>query len=183
MQYNLKFDVPIQRIEKARQLTKIGMGQFLLFGKGSFDDWTPYVATVMTDGSVMCSYPSDKHYFEIAAGLANGHGPDKVYDDVRYLYARCGKEFDPALAAELAKISLTYGRDHEWAYNMLMHAYFGMLSEENKPGTALGRSLKMNGFYSFLRAGRPFDAAADECRGRSWQEIRDECLSRGICRF
>ena len=183
MQYGLNFNVPFNAVKNARHLTKIGMGQFLFFGKGNFDDWTPYVGAVAQDGSLVCAYPSDKYYFELVAILANGHGADKVYDDIRHVFEHCGTAPDDRLIRSIFNISLTYGVNHELAYNMLMHMYFGMISEENKPGTFLGKTLKMNGAYSFLRAGRPFDAAADACRGRGWQDIQAECVSRGIYRF
>ncbi len=182
MQFPLCFTKPIDEVENVRLIQPMSFGQFIFFGKGSFDDWAAYTGVLCQDGRVWCALPLDKYYFEIAALLAQYHGTDKVYLDVLHLFEQTGKAPERSVVDCIFRMSLGYGHNQPWAYNMFMHLYYGMIAEENKAGTLLGRSIKMNGIHSLLKGGRDIVTAADECRSKPWTEIRDECLSRQIYR-
>lgn len=183
MQYGLKFDIPFENIMKKRDFQRMGLGQTIFFGQGKRDDWCPYIGVMQKDGSMICSFPSDKYYFEIAKILADVHGVDAVYDDIKHIFEQTRNNIDLKLMDNIYRMSLGYGVNQDWAYNLFLHLYYGMISEENHAGTYLGRSIKMNGIYSLLIAGCDVQTAANECRDKSWREIQDECIRRHIYRY
>ena len=63
---------------------------------------------------------------------------------------------------------------------LFYHVYGGMIAEENKMGTLLGSSIKINGLRRILLDDVPVDIAATCDCGRNWKEIENECLSHGI---
>lgn len=182
MRYGLSFTTPIGQIQDIRDVQPMSFGQTLFFGRGKFDDWAAWTGVMCVDGNIWCALPMDKYYFEIAELLAGAHGVDRVYLDVLHLFEQAGRSVDRALVDQLFRMSLAYGMDQPWAFNMFLHLYYGMVAEENKQGTLLGRSIKMNGIYSLLKGGRDVATAADECRSKRWTEIRDECVVRQIYR-
>lgn len=183
MQNQLSFYLPLSSITNVRDIRPMFMNQMICFGHGLFDDWCAYTGVLSSDGRVYCAMPSDKYYFEIAKILASTHGVDHVYDDVKHIFEHTGKNVDQKLLDRIYQLSLGYGVNQGWAYNMFMHLYYGMIAEENKENTKLGRSIKMNGIYSLLKGGRNVNQAADECCGQSWKTIQTECLERQIYRY
>ncbi len=182
MQYGLRFDTPIDQVRNVRDVQPMAFGQTLFFGTGKFDDWAAYTGRLCTDGRIWCALPLDKYYFEIAELLARYHGTDRVYLDVLHIFEQAGRAVDRGLVDCIFRMSLAYGTNQPWAFNMFLHLYYGMIAEENKQGTLLGRSIKMNGIHSLLKGGRDVQTAADECRSKPWTEIHDECLARQIYR-
>lgn len=186
--YQLSFCVPFSSIRNARDFTPAPYGQFLFFGTGKFDDYCAYIGTrSMLDGQLYCAMPLDKYYFNMAVQIANVYGYDRLYDDIRHMYEHTGKTIDRELIAHMYTISLSYGYYQGVAYDLMayqlfLHLYYGMVAEENKANTRIGKMIKMNGIYSLLRANRPVAMAADECRQKSWREIHDECQARQIYR-
>ena len=182
MKYNLSFTVPLSDIANIRDVQPMSFNQILFFGKGFFDDWAAYCGTPCDDGRIWCAMPKDRYYFEIVQLLASYHGVDTVYLDLLHIFERTGKKVDRKLIDRIFFMSVRYGSNQPWFFNAAMHIYYGMIAEENKENTKLGRSIKMNGLYSLLKGGRSVQESADECRNKRWQEIQAECLQRQIYR-
>ena len=182
MYYNLSFTTPIEEIKDVRDMRHMGMGQVIFFGEGKFDRYCAYAGVLGKDGKIWAAMPSDKYYFEIAVGLATKFGGNAVYDDVKHIFEHTGDKVDQKLIDDIYMMSMHYGVYFEWALNMFMHLYYGMIAEENKAGTKLGRSIKMHGIHSLLRKGKPVQEAADECRSIPWQDIKSACVERHIYR-
>lgn len=182
MQYCLVFNRPASTIRNVRDIQRMGLNQFIFFGEGQFDQWCAYAGMMGTDGEMYAAMPTDKYYFEIIRLMADAYGVDHVYDDLKHIFEHTGKTVDIAMISEMQRMAFKYGADMDWAFNMFMHVYYGMVAEENKEGTRLGRLIKMNGIHSLLRDNRDIATAADECCGTPWYEIKAECDNRHIYR-
>lgn len=55
-----------------------------------------------------------------------------------------------------------------------------MVSEENYPGTRLGRRIKRLGIYELLFSERNVQDSANFMRGMSWKDIDFLCKERGF---
>ena len=180
MKYRIIFDTLLSNVTDVRDFQPMGFGQTIFFGKGKFDRWCAYTGMQDQAGALWCGMPTDKYYFELIEMMANSHGRDRVYADIKHVFEHCGKSIDRRLLDRIYQIALGYGQDFQIVYNMLLHVYYGMVAEENKEHTYLGKSIKMNGVHSLLYGGVGVDVAADECRGKPWREIQAECLKRQI---
>lgn len=183
MKYKLQIDIPLENIMNSREFRNIGMGMTIFFGKGKYDDWCAYIGVMQPNGNMLCSMPSDKVYFEMVSILAGQFGVDAIYDDIKHIFEQTRKELDGSLLDNIYRMSLQYVGAQEMAYATLMMLYYGMVAEENRPGTYLGRSVKMNGIHSLLKGGRSIETAASECRDKSWRDIQSECIRRHIYRI
>lgn len=182
MQYGLVFDTRFEDIMNTRDFHRMGLGQTIFFGHGAFDDWCAWTGVMAADGSFVCAKPLDKYYFEIAQILAAHYGPIRVYNDIRHVFEHTGKAVNIKLMDDMYRMSLSYGLDQEWAYNMLMHIHYGMVAEENKANTLLGATIKMNGLHKLLLDGQSLLGSANDCRGADWRDIYAQCQQRHIYR-
>ena len=73
-----------------------------------------------------------------------------------------------------------YSKDVDVLVPILSVIFYGMLAENNKQGTKLGSSIKMNGLYKLVHEKTDVIKACDCYRGGSYQAIMHECLSYGI---
>lgn len=183
MRYGLCFDMPLDGIGKARNFHKIGWGQIIFFGEGNVDAYCPYVGKMLPDGRVMCAMPSDRYFYELVRYLADVRGVDAVYDDIKHIFEQTKNEIDPKLVEHIFCMALKYGTNYEGAYNIFMHLYYGMVSEECGKHTVLGKLVKMNAIHSLLKCGRTVEQAASDCRGKSAADIYLECNARHIYRY
>ncbi|WP_396035026.1 DUF7004 family protein [Candidatus Cyanaurora vandensis] len=58
--------------------------------------------------------------------------------------------------------------------------YAGMVAEENKKFTKLGKRVKHLGVYQILIEGMPAHQAANFSKGKKWREIATDCKNRGF---
>lgn len=190
MHENLNFYWDFRTIQNVRDFAQLSFGHVLFFGRGLFDDWCAYCATVRPDGVFAASMPSDMYYFEILDQLAAVHGPMPLFDDCKHIFERCGNQIDPRIVKRIVKMSIGYAQNQPWAYNAFMHVYYGMVAENNRKfyddhgnmlyETRLGASIKMNGIYSLLIDRRGVQVSAKECCGANWRLLADECERRHI---
>lgn len=183
MKYELQFVIPFDTIHNVRDVRMMGMRQMICFGTGKFDDFCAYAVRLGADGRLYAAMPLDKYYFEIIDLLCKVHGKTFVYDDVKHLFEQTGKTIEQRVIDEIYRMASAYGLNFEWALNAFYHLYYGMVAEENKANTRLGKSIKMHGIDSMVRESRSVEDAADECRSMKWTEIHRECLDRHIYRM
>ena len=65
----------------------------------------------------------------------------------------------------------------ELIYSIL---YMGMIAEENKENTILGKRIKRLGMYQTLIENVPAEISANYSRGMKWHELDKECNKRGF---
>jgi hypothetical protein len=56
----------------------------------------------------------------------------------------------------------------------------GMIAEENKENTILGKRIKRLGMYQTLIEGLPAEMSANFSRGMKWKQLDKECTKRGF---
>lgn len=73
-----------------------------------------------------------------------------------------------------------YGADHLEYAIVMATIYAGMIAEENKANTRLGRRIKRLGMHQILQLGVEPAIAANHSRNRPWRDIARECESYGF---
>lgn len=194
LQYRLDFTRPFYTIPdiNPRSIHEMAMDQIIFFARGGFDENCVWVGARGDGGgrNIRCAMAKDKYYFEIIRNLAERYGGKMTYNDTEYIFKNvdareyCGPrvEVDPRVVWDIRQLAQHYGPDAPWAQNAFMHVYYGMVAEENFPGTKLGATMKMNGIWNLLRGGATVEHAADCCRGLGYQTIQEECVRHGIYR-
>lgn len=190
----LNFFKPLDDIVGTREFVGLRNGTMLFFGRGSQDDWCPWV---LRCGDMLCSMPSDMVYFNSLLKLADICGPEPLYLDIRHVFEHTTGEVSHRMVEHIADIARKYAYfDKENAvYRALMHIYYGMVSEENygkdrygvqagaKPAVLAGKRIKMLSVHKLLREGGDVDRVCRACRGRTSEDIIAECDRRLIYRF
>lgn len=180
----LNFYIPAWTIQRQRDNTSMagaGMNR-IFFGRGKFDDYCAYCSYIDQYGQELCAMPLDTYYFDLLYQLGSVYGYWRVYQDVKHVYEQCRSKIDPILIDRIRFIAVRYGQDGALMHDCLLHLYYGMVAEENKANTKIGRLIKMNGVHSLLIDQRGVDVSANECRNMGWREIEAEANVRGIYR-
>ena len=129
-------------------------GVSLEFASGSFDDWCVY----LTDAEGKRSAPKDEDYFTALKLFSNKYGAEKIYKDFVSFYG------DDCI-------------DLEIIFSIL---YMGMIAEENKKNTRLGKRIKRLGLYTLLVEDETIFKSANFMRGMTWRTIDALCKERGF---
>jgi len=151
-------------------------GSKISFGRGRFDEWCIYVERV-TEEDEKYFFPLDSWYFtELARIDTQQPGP---YEDFVKIYDMTTKDIDDNVIKLIRELSVKYDESDlvELIYGIL---YAGMIAEENKEGTKLGKRIKRLGMYQTLVDKIDPNEAANFSRGMRWQKIDEECEQRGF---
>jgi hypothetical protein len=157
-------------------IARFNDGSTLEFDEGRFDGWCVY----LTRPSVSRYAPRDTEYFEFIRRLANKHGRDRLYGDFRRVYELTSNCVEEAALDAIRLASAAYGEDALEFSIMMVTIYAGMIAEENKKFSRLGRRVKRLGIYQVLYLGMPVESAANFSRGKPWRQIAKECQSHGF---
>lgn len=153
-------------------------GSYLKFGRGKFDNWCIWCWSSKLN---MFVFPRDSEYFALLLQYSHGDKDMKnqLYKDFVWLYEHTTKNPDPAMFGELNKMSKKYNHSLgvEKVFGIL---YLGMIAEENKENTKLGKRIKRLGMYQILVEGFNADTAANFSRGKNWIELDIECKKKGF---
>ncbi len=145
-------------------------GSVLEFDDGSFDKWCVY----LTPRNLPRYAPKDVEYFTVLARMGAKHGFKNVYDDFTTVFERTTKTLDQSLLNEIHVMSKKYLSDDVEMDRLFSILYAGMVAEENKANTRLGKKVKRLGVYQVLiEQMKPEDAAVFS-RGMTWQQILKE---------
>ena len=80
----------------------------------------------------------------------------------------------------IERIALTYeGKELEFE-KIFTIMYMGMIAEEKKRFTKLGKRIKRLGVHKLLQEGAGVDHSANFMRGLKWREIDRLCRERGF---
>ncbi len=151
-------------------------GSLLEYDDGAFDAWCIY----LTPPNGKRHAPKDTEYFVRFAELARTHTPRKVYGDFVRVYEKAGKQIDPRVLKFIEYRAQAYQSDALEIQILLTIVYAGMVAEENKARTKLGKRVKRLGMYQTLIEKMPAERAASFSKRKRWQEIAAECEKRGF---
>jgi len=159
-----------------RHLLDTTDGSKISFGRGKFDSWCIYVERV-TEPDEKYFFPLGSWYFEEVARI-DAQQPG-IYEDFVKIYDLTTKESNPEAIALIKELAAKYEeRDLvELIYSIL---YAGMIAEENKYMTKLGKRIKRLGMYQTLVEKIDPNIAAHFSRGMKWTEIDEHCKARGF---
>lgn len=152
-------------------------GTYLEYAQGNFDSWCVYE---VNEAQGMRRPPRDTHYFDFLLTNSAVYGVDKVYADFVQIYENTGKEVAQEVLKLITTISLGYpGKQLEFE-KIFTIMYMGMIAEEQKAFTRLGKRIKRLGVFKLLKENVGVAAAANFMRGMRWQEIDKLCRERGF---
>ena len=168
----------------------------IFFARGKIDNWCAYVAKRDEDRKWHLYAPKDKFYFERIFYVA--YNQDKAYPNRKQSpFQRIYNEvmhiaeimfFDPThvseeICNEIDRIVISYTEENEIYQDMLKLAlyeiYYGMIAEENKEGTILGRKIKMLGLYDMLINRKGINVSCDCNRNVPVGVLMTECNNIG----
>lgn len=160
-----------------RRIKNFPGGAFLEFDRGSFDDWCVFLARPGQERKAL----RDEEYFAQMIALAERHGREKLYQDYLKVYEYTGKNLDMRVLRAITGLAKReYGPDALLADYLLTVLYAGMIAEENKENTKLGKRVKRLGVYGILMEGQNAQTAANLTRGMKYQQIEAMCEARGF---
>jgi len=151
-------------------------GSHIEFSRGRFDQWCVY----LTRPNVGRHAPLDRQYFTTVQSLATRHGTDLLWAVFVRLCERTGREPDQEVLDGLTIVASRFesdGLEFDIAFTCI---YMGMIAEENKAGTRLGKRIKKLAMHQILREGMRVDEAANFTKGMKWRQIDALCLERGF---
>ena len=125
-----------------RIIRKFKDGSILEYDKGAFDDWCVY----LTRPNIMRYAPKDNQYFKRLTEYASNYGNNQVYNDFVQIYNVTTKSLEDSVFELIDKLSEKYG---EKAIDIAIDfsiIYMGMVAEENKAYTKLGKKVKRLGY-------------------------------------
>lgn len=151
-------------------------GSYLEYANGSFDKWCVYIV----NGNERIA-PRDIDYFNDLLNIGNIYGVEKVYNDFVSVYNVTGKNLDSNVLNLIVKISNTYNSPYrEIIEKDFTIIYAGMIAEENKKNTKLGKRIKRLGIYKLLIEGNNVNHSATFMKGMGWRQIDQLCKQRGF---
>lgn len=124
-------------------------------------------------------YASDAENLNELQSLAAKYSPERIYRDFVKLYDATEYNFNPNALNIIAGIAESYGDDAAEVNYQFTIMYFGMLSEQHKKDTKLGKRIKRLAVYRAL-----FDTyTAQEASyypSRKWWLLDSLCSQRGF---
>ena len=196
--YEVKEDIRVRdALFNARDKHFLADNLCIFFARGKIDNWCAYIAQKDIDGRWHLYAPKDKFYFErvyYVAYMQSKAYPkrkisayQKLYNEILHIaeimFSNPTK-VDDTICAEIDRIANRYGDEEESYRSMLRLAlyeiYYGMIAEENKENTILGRKIKMLGLYDMLIEQKVIDVACDCNRKQPVGVIHNECNNIGF---
>jgi hypothetical protein len=149
-------------------------GGKLLYAMGKFDQFCVYHISQRGDRKP----PRDILYFHILADLGARYGTDRIYKEFSNIYQLTTTTFNQDVASLILERAKAFGQDEDKFAFCFACIYLGMIAEENKAGTKLGKRIKRLGVHQILCEGMPVEVAANFSRGQKWQALDLACKTR-----
>jgi len=151
-------------------------GTSVEFDKGRFDDFCVFIRE--KDGSRRA--PLDVEYFETLLEFSTKFGAEKVYSDFIMIYEITQRQVTPETLHLIESLAAGYEVERVLFARTLTVIHMGMIAENNKENTKLGKRIKRLGIHRLLNEGLTSTAAANFMRGLGWREIDIMCVERGF---
>lgn len=177
-------------------------GQSVGFNLGFIDKYAAVTYLTLADGSRWTAFARDTHYLEVFDVVRNVVGPSRAEwtprvtrDVCRIYYSMRGRNYDDDNGKDAARVAgliregvrlcglvaATYPDDLRDAMrDALVHFFYGMVAEERKQGTKIGRVIKMHGFLMLMLRDWTVDDAANWSRGKSHRLISAMVQEPGV---
>lgn len=152
-------------------------GSYLEYADGSFDQWCVYM---VNSAKNFRQPPRDVQYFGFLQAQAQVFGHQKIYDDFVSIYDATHQDVEQTVLNKIDTIATTYKNaalEFSKIYTIL---YLGMIAEEKKAGTKLGKRIKRLGVHKLLIEKCSVDESANFMRNMNWREIDALCKERGF---
>ena len=159
------------------QIIKIFSDSSLLeYDYGKFDRWCVY----LTRPNSKRYAPVDIEYFTQLQKYSTVHGPDKVYKDFVNVFKITSKKIEKPVLDEIENLSKKYSNDAIDIEIIFTIVYAGMIAEQNKAYTKLGKRVKRLGIHQVLIEGMSPYTAANYSKGKGWRELDTEMKTLGF---
>ena len=156
-------------------IKKFSDGSVLEYDSGRFDDWCVY----LTRPNATRHAPLDINYFTRLQQLALVHSSNKIYNDFVNIYDNTNGQIDENVLNDIGTLSQEYNND-ALEIEIITIVYMGMVAEENKKYTKLGKRIKRLGIHQILIENMNPRIASNFSRGMRWRDIAQECFNRGF---
>lgn len=165
------------RENKMKKVKEYEDGSFLEYGEGRFDNWCVYY----TDDKGKKTAPKDKDYFKDLYDFSRKYGNKKMYLDYVKIYNETNSYIEEKTISHIELISRGYETmDITKIDKIFTILYMGMIAEENKENTILGKRIKRLGIHALLVENKSIEESATFMTGKKWQELDKMCLERGF---
>lgn len=151
-------------------------GSSIEYDAGRFDNWCVYL--VGKDGTR--KPPLDTEYFTQLKRLSVLYGPQKVYNDFVRIYRATKKSIEQPVLDMIDEIADSYVGDALEVNTVMTTLYMGMIAEENKANSILGKRVKRLGVHLVLIDEKDISYSANFMRGMRWYDIAAMCQERGF---
>lgn len=152
-------------------------GTFLEYDEGKFDKWCVYY----TNEKGYKSAPKDIDYFKDLYDFSQKYSYKRLYDDYVKIYDNTSKEINKDILEYIEQISEQYELgDRKTIDKMFTILYMGMIAEENKVNTKLGKRIKRLGIHALLIENKSIQESATFMNGKKWYELDKLCKERGF---
>lgn len=151
-------------------------GYYLCYSKGNFDYWCVY--EVAPTGARKA--PRDVDYFRELDELKNIFGAEKLYQDFILIYDWTKKELEQEVVDKIREVSFHYPSFYPKVFRIFATIYMGMIAEENRKNTRLGKRIKRLGVYQLLIQSKSPEYSANFMTKMGWREIDALCKEAGF---
>lgn len=177
-----------------RTLSEMPQGSmvWIEFCQGAYDNWCARLMRQDQDSKYYMAFPTDEYYFSRLGLLAIKYGCEKVYTDLRILYAMTTNAVSNDVVDVINMMAMQYDVDEDVAYNMFMHVYYGMVAEEHysrtiSPAvpakrTKMGKLMKVHAIHRFLIEKHDVYDVSRECVGMKPEQVISQAQAMGLSR-
>lgn len=149
-----------------KEVKRLKDGSIIFQGPGKFDDYCVFINE---------HAPRDEEYFNFFIEKSEIYGKDQIYSDFKYIYSKTGKEIDEEILKDIERISSNYKNDVINFDKWFTVIYLGMIAEENKKNTILGKKIKGLAMYQIMKENFTAKEAANYSKGKKAFELQKEC--------
>jgi len=151
-------------------------GSILEFDQGKFDGWCVYLIRPNQPRYA----PKDIQYFQQLLDFAKKYSNSTIYSDFVSIFNRTNKKFSDLVLDHISELSKKYLEDSLEIEIVFSIIYAGMIAEENKAFSKLGKRIKRLGIHQLLIEEHQPGEAVNFSRGKHWSYIDRECKKRGF---
>jgi len=151
-------------------------GGYLYFDMGRFDNFCVY--QMNKDGIRYA--PRDIDYFNDLYEYVSKYYKDNLYNDFVKIYDLTTNRIEENVVKIIREISIEYDEDGDNIFRIFSTIYMGMIAEENKKNTKLGKKIKRLGIYYLLVKLRTPEYCSNFMKNMNWREIDRLCNESGF---
>lgn len=159
-----------------RLIKKINNGIVVEYDKGKFDEWCVYLKKPNKPRYA----PRDPEYFRALSDLGHIHDFQQIYNDFVVVYDLTDKIVRHEVLKLITETADRYDSDAEVIDIWFTVIYAGMVAEENKAFTKLGKRVKRLGVHQVLIDRLDPGIAANFSRGKKWRELDTIMCKKGF---